>query len=387
MLLIAVGVVALVVGLFIFFEYRVLSLPDFSAVEQATPNTKHQALSQWLDALAHQRKFNGSIVIAQNGNILFQRNIGNTNIQGQPISDTTAFNLASVSKHITAFAVLMLEHQGRLSRRNLVSQHIAELSRYQHISLDHLLKNSSGIPDYARSRTLAALLKKQGIVFTPQHLISWLAAPAQKLKFTPGQQNDYSNSNYVLLAEVISRVTGQSFADFLQSHIFAPLGMISTAVVNKCVNTDKLKDRAYGFSKQFFYLGPAVEQDLNHFDGVAGDGNIYASAHDLVIWDQALRDGTLLPKEIYQQAYQPTRLDNGLWVEEKVSGQVIVPGLSWNVQDFPRVSSYGVWQAFNNFYWRDLQHNTVVVVLSNSGYFLRTAMIGERLVKFAETLD
>lgn len=387
LLLISIGsLVTIAIGAFVALEFWTLRLPKLDAASKASTEKKIDALSRWLDALDQQQKFNGTVLIAQKGELLFQRNIGAADVQGRAISDTTSFNLASLSKHITAFAILLLEHEGKLSRRDPLTRYIPELASYKSVTLDHLLMHLSGIPDYALDRELSKKLKQENKVFTPKDLIAWLGEPGQSLKSQPGQQEDYSNSNYVLLAEVIARVSGQSYAGFMQSRIFDPLGMADTAVVNRLEHTEKLKDRAYGFRKRFFYFGSSVSQDLNHFDGVSGDGNIYASARDLVIWDKGLREGTLLPVNVYEQAYHGGRLINGEMAVENIFGEIIVPGLGWNVQDYPIVTAYGSWQGFSNFYWRDLENDTVLVVLSNSGFFLRTAAIGEQLAEFAKTL-
>jgi CubicO group peptidase (beta-lactamase class C family) len=329
-------------------------------------------------------KFNGAVLIAHKGEIFFERYVGIADVTGRSITPATSFNLASVSKQFTAFAILLLAHEGKLSRDDLLTKHIPELGSTEGVTINHLLSHTSGLPDYALDRGLAERLEEKETILAPADLIAWLGEADQGLKFHPGEKDDYSNTNYVLLVEIIARVSGQPFADFMHSRVFVPLGMRHSAVVNKAVNTDALEDRAYGFRRRLLYFGPNVAHDLNRMDGVAGDGNIYATARDLVTWDRALRDGVLLPTEVYKQAYAPIRLNSGEVVQETVLGKSIQPGLGWNAQDFPIVTSYGHWQAFSNFYWRNLQDDTVLVLLSNSGVFLRTAMIGEKIAGVLE---
>ncbi|EIM72666.1 beta-lactamase [Nitratireductor aquibiodomus RA22] len=384
-----ISIIAFVVfafGIFLVLELRALILPEFDVAKTTTLPEKLQSLGGWIDRLEQADKFNGAILIAQKGEIVFERYVGIADETGRPITPKTSFNLASVSKQFTAFAILLLAHEGRLSRDDLLTKHIPELKGADGVTVNHLLSHTSGLHDYALDHGLAKRLKEKDTVLTPADLIAWLGEADQGLKFHPGEKDEYSNTNYVLLAEIIARVSGQSFADFIHSHVFEPLGMRHSAVVNKAVNTDALEDRAYGFRKRFLYFGPNVAHDLNRMDGVAGDGNIYATARDLVIWDRALRDGALLPTEVYKQAYVPVRLKSGEVVQESVLGETIQPGLGWNVQDFPIVTSYGHWQAFSNFYWRNMQDDTVLVLLSNSGVFLRTAMIGEKIAGVLETL-
>lgn len=373
-------------GVFLTLELRALVLPELDISKKVAVPEKLQSLSVWIDRLEQAGKFNGAVLIAHKGEIVFERCVGIADETGRPITAATSFNLASVSKQFTAFAILLLAHEGKLSRNDLLTKHIPEFRSADGITIDHLLSHTSGLPDYALDHGLTERLEKEQTVFAPADLIAWLGEADQGLKFHPGEKDDYSNTNYVLLAEIIARVSGQPFADFMHSRVFEPLGMRDSAVVNKAVNTDALEDRAYGFRRRFLYFGPNVAHDLNRMDGVAGDGNIYATARDLVTWDRAIRDGVLLPTEVYKQAYIPIRLNSGEVVLETVLGKTIQPGLGWNVQDFPIVTSYGHWQAFSNFYWRDLQDDTVLVLLSNSGVFLRTAMIGEKIAGVLETL-
>lgn len=180
--------------------------------------------------------------------------------------------------------------------------------------------------------------------------------------------------------------TGMSFAKFMQVRVFGSLGMNDTAVVNLVENTGWLNDRAYGLRKKYIHGGCYIAQDLNSFDGVAGDGNIYSSALDLVKWDTALREGTMLPVEYYAQAYIAHRLNKGDISTQSWWGTKLQSGLGWNVQAMPVVTTYGAWQPATNFYRRDLERGTVLVVLNNSGFFLRTASIGEKLAEAVSKL-
>lgn len=370
---------------FVAIEVQALVLPKLRVASGADLDEKIETLDLWLDALKRRSRFNGTILIARDGSVVFQRNIGVADIEdGRPITDRTAFNLASVSKHITAFSVLLLEHEGRLSRDDLLSKHLPELGRFDGVTLNHLLYHSSGIPEYAMNTGLSRLLERRNTAMTADMLIEWLRTSATRARFAPGSKVAYCNSNYVLLAEVVARVSGRAFAEFLRVRLFEPLGMRHTAVVNKIVNTTLLEDRARGFRKRFVHFGSYVRHDLNRFDGAAGDGNIYSTARDLVIWDQALREGRLLPLEVYAEAYEPYRLRPGEVAKTSFFGAPLQGGLGWNVQDKPVVTAYGSWLGFSNVYRREIESGAVLVVLTNSGGFLRTAMMAERVMKMLE---
>lgn len=378
LLYLLLAVVALVAA-FAALEYWTFRTPDIGAPRGGSAEARIEAIDRWLDALERQGKFNGTILFARKGSVVFQRDIGPAEASGRRrIGARTSFNLASVSKHMTAFGTLLLEQEGKLARADPLAAHLPELARYEGVTLDHLLYHTSGIPEYIR---LSQKKRGRHELLTPELLLSWLREAGARLRFPPGEKEEYCNTNYVLLAEIVARRSGLSFADFMERRIFGPLGMDDTAVVNRIENVGRLKDRAYGFRKRFWYGGAAVPYDLNHLDGAAGDGNIYASARDLVTWDAALREGRLLSAELYAEAYVPRRAKDGEVLGEKHWGKAFHVGLGWNVQDLPVVSAYGAWRGFSNLYWRNLETESVLVVLSNAGFLLRTACIGGKLTK------
>ena len=385
--LILSGLIVLLVLLVVALEIYSLKLPPFELDSNLSLDQNCQRVEQWLNTLEKKKKFNGAIVIEAQGKILMQKYIGQADVSLRAITPNTAFNLASVSKHMTAFAILLLQNRGLLSVEDRVSRHIPELKGYDDISVYHLLSHTSGLPDYAVNRGLAKELKSKKETLTAKGLIRWLGRNEQSPQFSPGEKEKYVNSNYVLLAEIVSRVSGESFAGFMSQHIFEPLEMFDTKVVNQLENQHGLEDRAYGFRKRFLYWGQPVPMDLNYFDGVAGDGNIYATPADLLRWHRALLQGKVLPKEVYAQAYDAVSLDGHQPVESHVFGEKIQCGWGWNVEKKPVVKAYGGWQGFSNLYQRNIEQDNVLIILSNSGFFLRTAMIGDKLNQFVNLLN
>lgn len=376
--------IIMLIALFFALEYWTYRTPNIKISADASAEERIEAISRWLDVLEQQEKFNGTILFARNGDVVFHRNIGLADAAGsRPITDRTSFNLASVTKHFTAFGILLMAKDGLLSRDDPIAKYPPELASYQGITIDHLLYHTSGLPDYV---AMSRKRLEPDALFTADLLVAWLAEGDEPTLFPPGEKEEYSNTGYVLLAEIIARVSGMSFADFMSKRVFEPLEMHDTTVVNKTQNTEFLDDRAYGFRRRLFYFGRNIPHDLNHLDGVAGDGNIYASALDLMKWDTALRRGTLLPVEYYAQAYVPGVLIDGEISEVDFMGAKIQSGLGWSVEKMPVVYYHGAWQAFSNLYWRDLDNGTVLVILSNSGFFLRAASIGDKLIDAVDGL-
>ncbi len=170
-----------------------------------------------------------AIIIRKDGNVIFNRSKGLADKgQGAAITENTAFELASASKPITALATMQLVEKGLLSLNDSALKWLPELpSTWNNITLHHLLSHQSGIPDYMADVSLDQLRALDGL--TNQSLLQRFAVDSTLL-FAPGSNAKYSNSNYVVLAEIISRVSGVSYAQYLQAHIFTPLGMGSTFV-------------------------------------------------------------------------------------------------------------------------------------------------------------
>lgn len=376
----------LLLAAFVGLEYMSFHTAKLKVDTKAQQQKQLTDLQNWVAELRQNPTINISLLVARHGKVIAEHQVGYADIaQQRPITPRTSFNLASVSKHFTAFAVLMLAHEGKLSLNDPLTRHLPELNYPETLRLKHLLSHTSGIPDYA-------YLRKKALNGTPymttEKLLDWLNRDNDGLTFPSGSKDAYSNSNYVLLAEVIRRLSGQSYADFMQQRIFTPLKMHDTAVVNQLINTNVLTERAYGQRPQYLYFGQPRLFDLNHLDGIAGDGNIYSTPQDLLKWDQALRDGRLLPLEAYQPLYEISRLDNGDIIQDSHLGEELNYGfgVTWRKDNTDKAYSYGSWQGFHNSMMRDLNSGITVIMLSNSGPMLRTFAMADKVEKWADSL-
>ena len=374
-LLAIVGVLLLIL---ISITYWHTHTPKIQVAHDAPLTIKIQALDQWFDDLEKGEKFNGTILYAKKGEVLYQRNVGFVDAAGNvPISNRSSFNLASVAKQMTAFGIMLLAHDQKLDFDDPIADYLPELSGYEGITIRHLLHHTSGIPEYV---DLAATRLPEGKIIDMETMISWLQPKKAPPLFQPGEKYKYNNTGYTLLAEIIERVSGMSFAEFMKTRVFTPLEMADTAVFNQFSKESELQERVFGFSKEFIFFGKNIPNDLNQFDGMAGDGNIYASALDLVKWDLALTRGTLLPNKFYNQAYESGILNSG----EKTGY-----GFGWHVEEKPAVYHTGEWAGFLGLIYRDLEQKTLLVVLTNSGAFLRPIFISNKVLSVLEdnTLD
>jgi CubicO group peptidase (beta-lactamase class C family) len=299
-------------------------------VGQARLVVKPEAVSR-VDEMLTQRtrdgKFTGSVLIAQDGVVLFSKGYGLADrVQGIPNTPQTRFHLGSLSKQFTAMAILILESQGKLSVQDPICNFIADCPQeWQEITIHHLLTHTSGLSSIQSGWRYDVIDSATSGPVTP-------ARQAETLGFTlhwfldaqPGEQYAYSNFGYCLLAYIIEQVSGQSYADFLNQAIFTPLGMHNTGYHGNSsgaasVYSDSATTTAYSF-------GDKVISE--------GGGNLYSSTEDLYLWDQALYTDRLLPRAKLDQMLTPFVRQSDVpgfgygygWLVTRILGRPVVGG-------------------------------------------------------------
>jgi len=358
-------VIALLV--FLVVTFFALHIPALEIDVHSSEKEKLIALEKWLEHIHEIGKFNGTVLLSRNGEVVFSDSRGYESIEAQNLlTEHSSFNLASVSKQFTAMGIVLLHNQSKLKYTDKLSEHILELAYYNTITIQHLLHHTSGLPDYMQ---LAAKHSNEDDIFTISEMVTIYQKYHPKLSFEPGSKFQYSNAGYVLLAEIIERVSGTSFQRFMSSNIFNPLNMNDTQVFNLLSETEPAK-RVYGYKNSLWLFGgKKLAQDLNFFDGVAGDGGIYSSAQDLYLWHKALNDGALVSRELYNIAYTPAQLSNGSKTKY---------GFGWFINTDNSVEHAGGWQGFTSYIYRNLEKDELIIILDNSSNTLRVNSIGFR---------
>lgn len=361
---ILVSVICVVILVSVFLALRV---PQLNIASHLSVNEKLNALDEWLELIHAKEKFNGSVLLSKKGQVVFSKSYGlDTAESPGQLTEHSSFNLASVSKQFTAMGIVILNQQSKLKFQDKLSDHIPELSFYKDITILHLLHHTSGLPDYMH---LAEKNRSDSDVFTTSEMISLYNKNTPKLNFKSGSKFQYSNAGYVLLAEIIARVSGISFQDFMAKHIFKPLKMNDSQVFNLLSAAAPAK-RVYGYKhKYWLFGGKKLASDLNHFDGVTGDGAVYSSAYDLNLWHTALRDSLLVPHEVYKEAYLPAQLEDGSKTKY---------GFGWFINKDNSIEHAGGWQGFTSFIYRNIEKDDLIVILDNSSNTLRVNSIGFR---------
>ncbi|MCB0837049.1 MAG: serine hydrolase, partial [Bacteroidetes bacterium] len=182
-----------------------------------------QIFSEW----NHKERPGGAVAVAKDGKIVFSKGYGMANLEYHiPNEPATVFHIASVSKQFTTFAILLLEKDGKLSLDDDIRKYLPEIPDFgTKITLRHLAHHTSGLRDQWNLLALAGW--RLDDVITLDHVMA-LMSRQKDLNFEPGEEYLYCNSGFTLLAEIVSRVSGKSFAEFTRERIFTPLKMNNT---------------------------------------------------------------------------------------------------------------------------------------------------------------
>jgi CubicO group peptidase (beta-lactamase class C family) len=260
-------------------------------------------------------KFNGSIMVLDNRNTVYQNHFGYANFSNKnTLNDSTLYELASCSKQFTAYAILLLARDNKLSLSDSVQKFIPNFP-YKNISIENLLTHTSGLPDY---QTLLAKVWDKSKFATNQDVLDALQKHKPKILFKPNKYFLYSNTGYVILSSIIEKASGLSYASYLDSNIFQPLGMSRTRVYNTLrVKNEILQNYANGyvFSKKLNrYILPDSTKEYKmvvYQDAITGDGSVNSCTKDLKIWINELYQPKLIPKIYLDSAFKNHVLSDG----------------------------------------------------------------------------
>lgn len=304
-----------------------------------------------------------SLMIIKNGKPVYTKSYGFADLENKiPVEPASNFRLASVTKQFTATGILQLMQKGKLNLEETLTQVFPGFPAYgKNITIRHLLNHTSGLPDYenyVEDTAFNPQIKDQGVLE--------ILMKTDTTYFEPGTKYQYSNSAYALLALIIEKYSGFSFADYLKQNIFDPLDMNSTVAYEKGISN--VKNRAYGYSRQNDVW---ILKDQSSTSAVLGDGGIYSNVEDLFKWDQSLYSGKILPLYLIQQATSYNTLNNG---------DTVHYGFGWHLKKNKRneqvVYHTGSTTSFRNIFYRIPGKQFSVILLTNRNKPLEEDMVG-----------
>ena len=246
-----------------------------------------------------------AVVVTVNGKPIFKQCYGLADVEhGIPITTKTLFNLASVAKQFTAFAILLLEKEGKISLEDDVHKYLPDLPDYHKpVTIRNLLNHTSGIWEYYSTMVYYCGYDKDDHFTLDEDME--LLKQQKNLLFEPGSQWVYCNANYLLLAQIVDKATGVNFQEWTKSHIFEPLAMknsffmknSSQIIIGKAEPYKKVKDELVKDN------GPWVE--------AVGMGYLFTNIEDMILWMDNFRTMKVGGKDVVGKLFQKTRLNDG----------------------------------------------------------------------------
>ena len=297
-----------------------------------------------------------ALAVTRDGEIIYKQGYGMANLEYDiPISTSTIFDIASVSKQFAAFAIVTLSYERKLSLDDDIRTHLPDVPDFgKTITIRHLLHHTSGLRDWVQSLVIAGVEMEDVISF--KHILK-MARHQKALNFEPGSEFLYSNTGYNLLAEIVETVTGDSFREWTDTHIFKPLNM-----TNSHFHDDHemiLKNRAYSYQ--------AVENDgfkhaVNNTTAL-GSSSLYSTVEDLAKWILNFDTAHIGGQTIFEQMHQRGVLNNG---------ERIAYALGLNIGEYrslKTVGHSGSWRGFRSHLMRFPDQKFGVVILCNLDTF------------------
>ena len=309
----------------------------------------HAGIQSFYDSFLLRRGFNGAILVAKKGQIIFEKYNGFGNFQKHDsITEHSPFHLASVSKTFTAMAVLKLAEQGKVNLDADVKTFFPKFP-YDGINIRMLLSHRSGLPNYLYfMQKLGWDVKKFS---TNTDVLNYLINFKPAITHLPGTHFSYCNTNYALLGLIIEKASGTTFADYLNKTFFIPLQMKDTYVFSK------EKDSARAMPS---YDWRGRQEGFTFLDEGFGDKNIYSTPRDLLKWDQCLYTTEIFSRATLEAAFTP-------YSNEKKGTRNY--GYGWRMNLFPNgkkiIYHNGWWHGNNTVLMRLIEDSATIIVLGN----------------------
>jgi CubicO group peptidase (beta-lactamase class C family) len=329
---------------------------DAKAFLAYNPKDADKRIDAVMQELHRTRGFNGNVLVAKHGKIIYEKAIGWADyLHRDSLKINSQFELASVTKTMTSTAILMLWEQGKLTLDDDVKKYFPDFP-YDGVTIRLLLTHRSGMMNYVyfTDDLYRTEHRDERKGLSNQDEMALIAQYKPHPFNKPNKRFLYNNSNFMVLGSIIEKITGQSYADFMKTHIFNPAGMEHTAVYSKAVY-QKIPVDVVGHDRgQWRY---SVAQ--NFLDGPVGDKGIYSTVGDLYLFDRALRDGILLKQATMDSAYVARN--------PMIHGHFSY-GYGWRIFEAPGkqvIYHTGWWHGFRHIYLRDIQDDITVVLLTN----------------------
>jgi CubicO group peptidase (beta-lactamase class C family) len=316
----------------------------------ASATDQPDAIDDYIHAeMATQHVPGLALLVSRGGQVVRAQGYGLANVELQvPVKPETIFQSGSVGKQFTATAVMMLVEEGKIGLEDPLTRFFPDApAAWKTVTIRELLSHTAGFTDYPKDFDMRKDYSETQLLKIVEGI---------PLAFPPGTSWSYSNLGYLTLGIVIHKVTGQFYGDFLQEHIFRPLGMSTTRIISEA---DIVPNRAAGYRlvkgelKNQEWVSPTVN--------TTADGSLYFSIDDLAKWDAALYTEKLLKRSSLEQMWTVAKLKSG----QPNSGHYGFGWMTGKRNGHSVVEHEGSWQGFETDITRYVDDKLTVVVLTN----------------------
>jgi len=297
--------------------------------------------------------FNGNILFAEKGQIIAHKSYGMAHFRNkEELTEEHSFQLASVSKTITAIATLQLVEEGILNLNDSIQQFFPNFP-YKGMDIHQLLSHRTGMSQYTHFCDRPdSIWPDKTKTISNNDVIDIMEQIVPLQNYPPNKRYYYCNTNYLILASIIEKVTDQKFGDYVKANIFIPSGMTNSCIYDR-TNKDELIKPAQGYENRI----PWEDVYLN---GCVGDKNVYSTTGDLLKFDRALNLNLLINDSLKQMAFSPknkTFKSNqnygyGFRLKEHKEYGKIVYHTGW-------------WKGFRSYYIKVIEKDQTIIVLNN----------------------
>ena len=296
-----------------------------------------------------------SVAIQQNGKILYSKGYGLANLEYDiPVEPASIFHIASISKQFTAFSILLLQADGKLDMNDDIRKYIPEVPDFgTTITLKHLATHTSGMRDQWNLLVMAGW--RMDDVITKEHVLK-LVSRQEELNFEPGEEMYYCNTGFTLLAEVVARVSGKSFAEFTKERIFDPLEMTNTLFYDD--HEKIVKNRAYSYHE----ANDGYKKSVLNYANV-GATSLFTTVEDISKWAENFSEIKVGSKEIIKTLNTRAILNNGDTIDAAM-GQFVGKYKGLN-----EIQHGGADAGFRSYFTRFPDQDFSVAVFGNSASF------------------
>jgi CubicO group peptidase (beta-lactamase class C family) len=330
--------------------HRLIATTLMAIVLSSCSPTTERSIDNIMSEYASPSAPGAAVLVMKNDSIVFKKAYGFANLEEQtPVTTTTNFRLASITKQFTAMCVMMLAERGLLSYEDSLSKFFPDFPPYgKTITIRHLLMHTSGLVDYE------SLIPDSQTVQVLDRDCLELLKKVDTLYFPVGSKYQYSNTGYALLALIVEKVSGKRFADFLKGNIFDKVGMPTTVAFENGIST--VANRAFGYS---FKDEKWIRTDQSITSAVLGDGGIYSNVEEMARWVSALYKYKLISRETQRAAWTEATLNDGTPIDY---------GFGWHIETYRDIKHPyhgGSTMGFRNHMLLFPERNLMVIVLTN----------------------